>query len=145
MLICNHCGRTIEDYPTYKQTHGNSYAEEVINENCPHCGRGEFVEAKRCPCCREWESEEKLLQSGGVCEDCLDGYALPEYAVDFGDNNREEITVNGFIKFALSEIEINNVLFDYLKKHPKNYAHKARAYCLNDKSAFGEYIANTEI
>ena len=145
MLICNHCGRTIEDYPTYKQTHGNSYEEEVANENCPYCNRGELVEAEKCPICDEWTSKSQLDEFGGVCDECISDYALPEYAVEYGDNNREHVCINGFIKFALTEEEINAVLISYVRKATHKFADKVKPYCLNDKSAFGEYITKTEI
>ena len=144
MLICNFCGEIFENYPTYKQTHGNSYAEEVANEHCPCCNHGDLVEAEKCPLCDEWAEKDKMQNMGGVCDDCLDGYAIPEYAVEYGDYNREEVCVNGFIKFVLTEKEINDVLFAYMRKNTEKFSKKASAYCLNDKQAFGEYIFNTE-
>lgn len=144
MLICNFCGEIFENYPTYKQSHGNSYAEEVVNENCPCCNRGELVEAEECPLCYEWTEKEKMQNTGGVCEDCLDGYAVPKYAVEYGEHNREKVAINGFIKFALTEEEINSALMTYLRKNTKKFADKARPYCLEDKQSFGEYILNAE-
>ena len=144
MLICNHCGRTIEDYPTYKQAHGNSYEEEVVNENCPYCNRGELVEAKRCAICDEWTAKDELIQNGEVCDECLNGYATPEHAVEYGATHRDDIHINGFIKFCLTEDEINNILMAYMRKTPHKFVDKAKPYCLEDKFAFGWHIYNTE-
>lgn len=81
MLICNRCGRTIDesDLSTHKEFIsycGEDKYYETYADNCS-CG-GEFVEAVKCDCCEEYSTEEDITYgwryNTKVCKSCIDYY-----------------------------------------------------------------------
>lgn len=81
MLICNNCGKTIneEDLQTHREFLayvGDKPIYEQFYDNC-FCG-GEFVPAIQCDLCNEWEEKEKSVSGWRynlkLCSSCFNRY-----------------------------------------------------------------------
>lgn len=139
--ICNECGHLIDRLPSYRY-HGDNllggYMDEVDN-SCQVCNLGQYQYAESvCAICGEPNIREKLYRH--ICEECLAEYAIPEYAIEYGQNRMCDISVNGFIRFALTDKEINEILMKHINLNPKKYASLVKKYCFDDKADFAEFI-----
>lgn len=145
MLICTHCGKTYEGaLPTCIEIHGytslgNSLAEEYVNTLCPHCKKGEMVEATECKVCGEYFYDESNYK---VCDDCLDKSKTLDTALAIGEENTTDVYVNGFVKTVLGDKRINEILVDYIRAHYDDSTLKRRIinYCDEDRSYFAEWV-----
>ena len=111
MFICEKCGKVIEDYefPMSKQCHGYTSLGQPLTETIAgHCTcGGDFIEATQCKVCGEWFDNDGMH---GVCECCLDNYSTVNDALDFGENAKLEVEVNGIVAELLTEEQINKIL-----------------------------------
>jgi hypothetical protein len=146
MLVCNKCGKVIEDYElgTTKQCHGLSSLgqafEEELNELCT-CG-GEFVEATECKSCGVWYDNAELH---GVCEYCMQEYELVDIALEMGDCDLSTVEgINGFVTSVLSVKEINKILKKWVEENFIDHSKPVKDYLYNDKMEFSEFIINSE-
>jgi predicted amidophosphoribosyltransferase len=103
MLVCDHCGKVIEDW------------EYSIRDEYCDCG-GDFVEATECKVCGTWFDNEELH---GVCEACLEKHSNLETVIAMGEENRanEYIPINGFYEFLLTPEKINEILGEWVKEN----------------------------
>ncbi len=72
MFICNRCGKCVDILPTTTSTSefwGSPAVEYLPDGDCI-CG-GDFIEAERCDCCREWFLPEELNEDG-LCQFCAE-------------------------------------------------------------------------
>jgi hypothetical protein len=145
MLICTHCGKTYEGaLPTCIEIHGytslgNTLAEEYVNTLCPHCKKGEMVEATECKVCGEYFYDENNYK---VCDDCLDKSKTLDTALAIGEENTTDVYVNGFAKTVLGDKRINEIIVDYIRKHYDDSTLKKliTKYCDEDKAYFAEWV-----
>ena len=73
MYICKECGEVFSEPSTYEESYpyGESYATQTFG-CCPCCGEGNYEEAKRCPECDEWVTEDEAYN--GMCDNCKEMY-----------------------------------------------------------------------
>ena len=138
MLVCEDCGRTYsEDSLVYfTERHGLSAAEtrgEKFSYYRCDCG-GELEEATRCSVCGDWANKY------GVCRFCLDNNESLDTAIDIGEKNKDEVSINGYVAFALTEDEINSILIEHLKKSHDRSSKKIKEYCEEDMWYFSGYL-----
>lgn len=128
MLICEKCGSLFED---------------TCEKDTCHCG-GVLKEAQRCELCGDYFSEQQLIL--GVCRDCLDPSADLFTAIEFGEENPEQIKLNGFFA-SLGEKTINALLVKAIKDETvlNLLSEKAKSYCLEDRESFADYLAQEKI
>lgn len=130
--ICEECEKVIdeEELETYKEPHG-----EVFNMWC-YCG-GEYVPAETCELC----GEPCLKIYSGVCAECLNDCAELEEAIDYGEQNKKEILINGYLarEFTLEEIEL--ILMREVREEKRlGLKLKYEEFCLEDKCDFAEFL-----
>lgn len=138
MLVCEECGRTYsEDSLVYfTERHGFSAAEtrgEKFSYSRCGCG-GELVEATRCSICGDWANKY------GVCKNCVEERETIDVALSIGEDNKDEVYINGYAAFLLSEAEINEILVDYIKRNAKENHKKIKEYCEEDMWYFAGLI-----
>lgn len=136
MLICNHCGCTVEesDLSIVKEPHGEEHIDYVCS-----CG-GDFVDAKQCPICENWFAEEETYS---VCETCMKEYETVVEALDVGDREKVSVEgINGFIAEVLSVEQINKILTKWVEENFVDHSNPVVKYCEDDKAYFSEYLAD---
>lgn len=148
MLICSHCGKVVREedveYTSIISERHNGirvqFDAATGYSNCPVCG-GNFVTATKCSVCGEWFDDEE--EGLNVCEDCLIEEQTVKTALAIGAANMETVKINGFVKFALTEEQINEILCQYIKDNPKivDHSDKVVDYCEEDRSYFADFIA----
>ena len=139
MYVCDCCGKAIDELSTKRQCHGytslgDSLDEEYVITSCS-CG-GEFVEAEECAICGQPYDDRDLY---GICECCMENYETVKNAIEFGDNRRETIEVNGFICYALTNESINQILTKWCEENIADYSKDVKYYCEDDKFDFSEF------
>lgn len=110
MLICNQCGRTIDerDLTTHKYFmayRGDAKYYETNIDNCA-CG-GNFEEAVKCDCCEDYSVYDDIINGWRynirVCKGCIDHYKYKYSSI----YNR--LTLNGeddFVDWLIDKGEI---------------------------------------
>lgn len=146
--VCDSCGNVVDedDLPTYEEDFGFDTSvgwksmKQSFVDSCS-CG-GNFVEGEKCYQCQEYFDPDKL--EGGVCENCLEQEATFDNAIKLGDENQEEIAINGYLASSFTTTQIEEVLTKHLieaqKITPAKINKEAKDYCLDDKSCFGEWL-----
>ena len=145
MLICTHCGKTYDgEVPTYLEIHGytsmgNAMAETCVDTLCPHCKKGELVEATECKACGEYFYDESNYK---VCDDCLDKNKTLETALAIGEENTTDVYINGFVKDVLGDKRINEILVQYIRDTYNDELLKKRIkdFCEEDEIYFAEWV-----
>lgn len=91
---------------------------------------------KACEMCGEatWSHME-------LCDDCLRKEATLENALRWGDADKKCVEINGFLAWLLSTAEIESILKDALTELDRRHA---EAYCMDDPSAFDEFLRGEE-
>ncbi len=143
MLVCNRCGRIIDDSDlsiTYQHhgftSLGDSYSEAVA-DNCS-CG-GEFVEATKCAVCGEWFDNSDLA---GVCECCIEKHETVSEALEIGKENLHVVEgINGFVASCLSVEQINKILCKWVEENFTDHSKEVVKYCEEDKAYYSDWIA----
>ena len=140
MYICNRCGKLIDELPTSSQCHGytglgDELREEFAETECS-CG-GEFVEARQCKICGEYYSDEDYPYD--VCECCAEEYETVGHALEYGEQRKEKVEINGFIYSVLSNEQINEILTKWVEENFTDHSKYVRDYCEDDKFDFSEF------
>lgn len=138
MYICMHCGNQFEEID---RKHYDS-ATGVYEEYCPNCGSDFFEEAEQCEICGDWHAVGYL--NGGVCESCMEKQSTIENALAWGEEDTAGVELNGFLAWAFSPSEIEEVLKNELMKNEdlaKKYAHQ---FCFDDPDAFAQWFKKKE-
>lgn len=142
MLVCNCCGKTVEeqDIKTYRQCHaysslGDHFTEEIMNTRCA-CG-GEFVKARECKVCGCWYPQEDSVE---VCESCMESYETVGEALKLGEQRMTNVEVNEFIAFVLPKEQIDRILTKWVEENFVDHSKAVVEYCESDKSWFADYI-----
>jgi len=127
VMICENCENTIsEDYletvvdVSVNEDGINTYYEHT--QRCQCCG-GIYVEAETCSVCGNYKRPTDLIE--GVCEDCLEEFANFDTALKFGEDNRIDYEINGFIA-NLYRLNRDNKL--------------AEKFCLEDEHRFAKFL-----
>lgn len=111
MLICNNCGKLIDEsdlatHKNYLSDYGDDCCYETIADKCV-CG-GEFEEAEKCDCCEEYCLEKDMLlgwrHNVQVCTGCVDFYK--------GKYERayNQLSINDTDEFIDWLVDINEIL-----------------------------------
>ena len=136
MYICNNCGNTKDELRLCRQgsEFGNQTVyEEYYDDSCS-CG-GYFDEAEECACCGEYMSGDNYI----ICEACLEKEAMYENAKEYGDENKEEVEINGFYANAFSADKIEEIL-DRELKNSSSAKEAAKRYCHEDTGCFADFL-----
>ena len=136
---CLECGHIFEEgeQSRWEETHGLDCPPYEKMSGCPIC-KGSYEEAKRCKVCGGEFLEDELL-GGCVCEECVE-----EYSKDFDTcykisaNEKEEIKINALLASLLDIIEIETILYHYLKTKRDIDCSK---FVNQDKDWFAEKLA----
>lgn len=141
MYVCNRCGEVTDELESYTEMHGaegtSNYGPITFDKEC-HCG-GNFVEAKQCNLCGEWFDPDTLYD--GICEDCLKKATTEENAYKLGEECKESVEINGFLKSVFDTDEIEQILKNAYEDLPQYYKNRdATNYCLDDIEAFAETL-----
>jgi len=134
MYICLHCGHEFEDIDRKHYDHGTGVWEEY----CPNCGSEDFEEAEQCDLCGDWHVAENV--TNGVCEKCLEESATVGNAVAFGNTDKQEVELNGFLAWAYTPDEIEDILINDLLKNKtlaNDYVHQ---YITNDTFMYARWL-----
>jgi len=144
MFICESCGNTREELLTYKESRGNfpdgNNSEMVTDCECS-CG-GNYVEATKCLSCGDWFNDSDNL--GGICSSCFDKFADFENALDYGEEEKGNIHINGFLASQFTEIQINEILKrELVEAHilmPLEIDNGARKFCRDNDRNFSKWL-----
>ena len=110
---------------------------------CPDCGSDELTEAYQCEMCGEWFVYEYIHGSAGqmVCDKCLEEHMTADEVLDFAEEDRTEIELNGLLAFAFDEGDINEMLKTAFLRLPKSEQEQyIKDYIEDTKSEFAEYL-----
>jgi hypothetical protein len=144
--ICLDCGHIFEEgeQKTRTEERGEYWGTScsVSIGGCPNCG-GEYEEATSCSICGSKHLEEDL--NGGLCDECIDKY---KHNIDMcfkvGSGDTEAVKINCFLAAMFDEKEIEELLFDRLKKrngYIKEYIElDCEKFVNSDRSWFGERL-----
>lgn len=136
MFICLDCHAEF-DRPTEK--HEGGYPEEPTY-HCPCCGSMEFYEAQECVECGAVKFVDNLLH--GMCDDCINIAADDmRQAYEYGADRTLAVELNGVLAFALTKVQIEAILTNYLMNNG-DFAADCKKYALDDKVDFAEWLAD---
>lgn len=98
---------------------------------------------KTCPICEREYDEEDMMWS--VCDSCLFAAETYENALAWGNEEKKEIEINGFLAYAFTSDQIEEVLREKLDEYGNITIDRARKsyaeeYCYDDKSAFADWL-----
>lgn len=107
---CRHCERLVNE-------------EDLLTDECPKCGR-EIVKTEQCGICKDYYNPDDLEWE--ICEDCYEYYYTFENAINFGDKNKKQIEINGYLASEFDELQIEDILKRELEqiKHSVKLKHK---------------------
>lgn len=138
MYICMHCGHWFDE-PT------NRYNRTVARPDdegfCPNCGSDFFDEAEQCELCGEWHAADYL--HCGVCKKCEEEKSTVENAFKWGEEVKEGVELNGFLTWAFSVSEIEEILKRELMESGKEKEY-ANRFCTDDLGMFVEWLKKEE-
>lgn len=143
MLVCNFCGalKREEELKTYTDVHDWTDLQPLTETrtiyDCDVCGKGEYVEAKKCKVCGVLFNDEDRI---GVCEGCLEDEETFENAVKYGARNTESVEINGFLASLFSHAKINDILEQYAEQHFTDHCQEIVHYCEEDKHSFADWV-----
>ena len=137
--ICESCGELFEEEDL---DFGGEKQYEYVDKGCcvvPYfvgyshedltcsCG-GRIVEAKKCDICNKYAHIKYNEYSVCVCEDCVEKYKTTELALRVGDYRHKKVDINEYIARVLTEEEINEVLWEYVKDISPLKSYEATKY-----------------
>lgn len=114
---CLNCGHIFEEgeEKCIKEMHGfaNGNGEEFFV--CPSCG-GDFEETVQCSICGSHFLDGEL--TNGVCDTCINEYRFdPEFCYKISVGESKKVEINTFLASVLDVGDINQILFEYVKKN----------------------------
>lgn len=134
MWICNDCGEVFEN-PREYYDHGTGYH----SLDCPHCGSDDIDEAERCAECDEWVIEKNLVN--GLCPACIEKHAVDYETVKaYGAARKECIELNGFLTYAFSPDEIEEILDRELRNTETLKTIYAKDFATDDTDDFTKWF-----
>ena len=138
---CLACGHIFEDgeQARWEEHHpyGMGYAAEEFS-GCPIC-KGDFEETKQCKICGG-EFLEDELNGGCVCDECIEEYSKDfDTCYNIANQDKQEIKINGLLATIFDTSEIEQILFEFLKKDGEK--NDFLEYTEQDKDWFAEKLA----
>lgn len=135
MYKCLDCGMVFEEAIT---THEGGYPEEPTAA-CPYCKSIDLEEVFHCIKCGEWFADDDMI--GSICKDCLEKMLTNENAIQYGDEDRQEVTINGFMAWLYRGGEIEDILeADFRRTSPEWQRRMVKDYCMDSKYDFSEFL-----
>ena len=115
---------------------GSSCSETM--SGCPCCG-GSYEETKACEICGSEHLEEDL--NGGLCDECIDKYKNDfDMCFKIGKNDYDKVELNCFLASVFEKDEIEEILFEELKKRNKYVTVDCEKFINSDRSWFAERL-----
>ena len=116
--ICKNC------YSVFSEENLPLDKYENIEYECPYCECKEIVEAHECGVCGDFYAIDDLEWE--ICEDCYEYYYTFENAINFGDKNKKQIEINGYLASEFDELQIEDILKREIEqiKHSVKLKHK---------------------
>ena len=134
MWICNDCGAVFENPREYYELDTGYHGAD-----CPHCGSDDIDEAKRCAECDEWVNENTIVN--GLCPACIVKHANDYETVKaYGADRKEAVEINGFLTWAYSPEEIEEVLYRDLRKTETLKTIYAKMFATDDTDDFTNWL-----
>lgn len=150
-FVCDTCGYVPEFMTTYKEEHNPNQLIDVYDLKCKNCKRGNYVEAVYCCDCEQPVNPDEcytiwsLKGDYMICKECLENYAIPEFAIEFGETFMINRSINGYFSSALTDEEINEALMEYMKNHSEKFVGKAKRFCLKEEpEEFADFIVSND-
>lgn len=142
MYICNVCGHLMDNLPKAR-VYGDNLLGGHIDEtmhDCPHCDKGEMVEATLCKICGTPFDNTELH---GVCENCLHEDETVGEALAIGAENPESVKgINGFIASVLPVEQMNKILAKWVEENFVDHSKSVVDYCEEDKDYYSEWLVD---
>lgn len=138
---CLECGNIFEEGEQVRWEEHHPYgmgsaAEEF--SGCPLCN-GDFEETKQCEICGG-EFLEDELNGGCVCDECIEEYSKDfDTCYNIANQDKQEIEINGLLATIFDTSEIEQILFEFLKKAGEKI--DCSEYIEQDKDWFAEKLA----
>ena len=134
MFVCLSCGYAFpeDQADSYVEVHGETTA------CCPACGASDIAEAEKCRCCGGYFSEDDM--AGETCNSCIEEKRYDAefcYNVSIGEN--EKVEINAFLATILDAGDINQILWEYVKKNMPNV--DCMPFIEQDKYWFSQFVA----
>lgn len=110
MFKCYHCGHEFDE-PTNECNMPVDPNDE--RAGCPNCGSPDFELVGTCIECGAAKVDENLFN--GMCIDCIRHAAYDvRKTMDYGNDRKEAVELNGVLAFALSTVQIEAILTNWL-------------------------------
>lgn len=144
--ICLECGHIFEEgeQNTWKENRGECFGVSCFQylSGCPKCG-GEYEESTPCEICGSEHLEEDL--NGGLCDECVDRYKHDiDMCFKIGSSDTDPVEINCFLAAMFTKKEIEDLLFERLKKRCEYIRKYVEADCEKfvnlDRSWFAERL-----
>lgn len=134
---CHVCGRKFETPDFVEEKHGLDSPPYEKMAVCPYC-HGYFEEMHKCEICGEYFCEDEI--EWGVCHGCIEKNLTVDNCYRWGEDCKEKIEINGFLRAVYSDIDIERLL---LKNFKDTCLHKkivCQSFVNTDYSWFADKI-----
>lgn len=138
---CLECGHIFEEgeeghYFENGECWGAPYSQKIYC--CPLC-KGDYDVTTPCEICGSEHLEEDL--NGGLCDECIDKYKNDiEMCFKIGKNDYDKVELNCFLASVFEKDEIEEILFEELKKRNKYVTVDCEKFINSDRSWFAERL-----
>ena len=138
---CLECGHIFEEgeeghYFENGECWGAPYSRKIYC--CPLC-KGDYDVTTPCEICGSEHLEEDL--NGGLCDECIDKYKNDiEMCFKIGKNDDDKVELNCFLASVFEKDEIEEILFEELKKLNKYVTVDCEKFINSDRSWFAERL-----
>ena len=138
---CLECGHIFEEgeeghYFENVECWGAPYSHKIYC--CPLCN-GDYDVTTPCSICGSEHLEEEL--NGGLCDECIDKYQNDiEMCFKIGKNDDDKVELNCFLASVFEKDEIEEILFEELKKRNKYVTVDCEKFINSDRSWFAERL-----
>lgn len=133
--VCIHCGYHFSE-PHIDYDRGTGHYDKT----CPNCGSEDIELAGHCVKCDEDFPIDDMV--GSICKGCVEKSQTFDNALKYGAYRKESIEINGFLAWAFSSSEINEILTNVLKIESGHEVGKedAKQFCSDDIYDFSEWL-----
>ena len=136
--VCIHCGHHFtEPHNRYNRRWSDSDESE---QYCPNCGSEDFEEAGHCIKCDEDFPLEQMVVS--ICRGCVEKAQTFDNALRYGADRKESVEINGFLAWAFTTSDIEEILTNVLRIEAGHEVGKedAHKYLSDDIYDFSEWL-----
>ena len=110
---CHNCGKKFEQPDIVQERHGLGYPPYEDVTVCPYC-HGYFEEMQKCEICGEYFCEDEIEY--GVCHECVEKNLTVDNCYRWGEDCKEKIEINGFLRAVYSDTNIERLLLKNFKE-----------------------------